>query len=143
MWRCPDCGREFKNANQNHSCGDKPAGVDEYIASQSEDVRRILVKVREAIKSVAPDAIEKISWQMPTYWQGENLIHFSAQKKHLGIHPGVLDRLSDELLERLVDYKTSKGSIQFPYDKPIDYEMIADITRWRVSVVEGKNGIKL
>jgi len=74
---------------------------------------------------------------MPTFWRGENLIHFSAQKRHLGIHPGALDDLPTELTERLAAYKTSIGSIQFPYNKPIDYELIADISRWRVSVVMG------
>jgi len=137
MWKCPKCGREFKNTNQNHSCSEKSASIDEYIAAQSEDVQPILVKVRNIIRAAAPDAVEKISWQMPTYWQGENLIHFCAHKKHLGIHPGAIDHFPDELKTRLVDYKTSKGAIQFPYDKPIDYELIADITRWRVSVVDG------
>ena len=136
MWKCPKCGREFKNTNQSHSCGDKHANIDEYIAAQSEDVQQILVKVRNTISAAAPDAVEKISWQMPTFWQGENLIHFSAQKKYLGIHPGALDRLPSRLIERLAEYKTSKGSIQFPYNKPIDFELIADIARWRVSVVE-------
>jgi len=136
MWQCPNCGREFKNTNQNHSCGAKPAGIDEYIAAQSEDVRPILVKVRETIRAAAPDAVEKISWSMPTFWQGENLIHFSAQKNHLGIHPGALDRLP--FADRLAVYKTSKGAIQFPYGKPIDYELIADITRWRVSCAGGE-----
>jgi uncharacterized protein YdhG (YjbR/CyaY superfamily) len=135
MWKCPKCGRVFKNTNQNHSCGDKSASIDEYIAAQSEDVQPILIKVRDTIRAAAPDAVEKISWQMPTYRQSENLIHFCAQTKHLGIHPGAIDRFPDELKKRLVPYKTSKGAIQFPYDKPIDYDLIADITRWRVSVV--------
>ena len=139
MWKCPKCGKEFKNTNQNHTCGEKPKDIDEYIASQPDNIQPILIKAREVIRSAAPDATEKIAWQMPTFWQGENLIHFSAQKKHLGIHPGALERLSSDLIERLAEYKTSKGSIQFPYDKPIDYDLIADITRWRVSVVEGKN----
>ena len=136
MWKCPKCGREFKNANQNHFCGDKPATIDEYIAAQAEDVQPVLAKVREVIRAAASDALEKIAWQMPTYWRGENLIHFCAHKKHLGIHPGALDRFPNELKERLATYKTSKGAIQFPYDRPIDYELIADITRWRVSVLE-------
>jgi len=133
MWKCPKCGREFKNTNQNHSCGDKPAGIDEYIAAQPEEIQPVLVKVRETIRAAAPEAVEKISWQMPTFWQGENLIHFCAHKKHLGIHPGALDRFPGEITERLTAYKTSKGAIQFPYNKPVDYELIADITRWRVS----------
>jgi len=136
MWKCPKCGREFKHENQSHYCGDKPADIDEYISSQSNDVRIILVKVRETIRAAAPDAVEKISWCMPTYWQGENLIHFAASKKHLGIYPGDLSLSPFE--ERLAGYRRTKGAIQFDYDKPIDYELIADIARWRVSCVEGK-----
>ena len=64
--------------NQDHYCGEKPSNIDEYIAVQSEDVRTILAKVRETIRAAAPDAIEKISWSMPTFWQSENLIHFAA-----------------------------------------------------------------
>ena len=84
----------------------------------------------------SPKAIEKIAWGMPTFWQGENLIHFYAHKKHLGIHPGLVERIP--FGDRLAAYKTSKGAIQFPYDKPIDYKLIADITKWRVQCVEGK-----
>ena len=138
MWKCPKCGKEFKNANQNHSCGDKPVCIDEYIAAQSADVQPVLIKVRETIRAAAPEAKEKISWQMPTFWQGENLIHFCANKKHLGVYPGAMDGFPDDLTERLAAYKTSKGVLQFTYDKPVDYELIADITRWRVSVVEGE-----
>jgi uncharacterized protein YdhG (YjbR/CyaY superfamily) len=135
MWKCPKCNKEFKNENQNHYCV-KPTSVDEYIVRQPMEIQQILIKVRETIRAAAPDATEKISWQMPTYWQSENLIHFCAHKKHLGIHPGYVERLPFK--ERLADYKTSKGAIQFPYDKPIDYELIANITRWRVSYVEDK-----
>ena len=131
MWTCPKCGKEFKNTNQNHSCGAKYASIDEYIAAQAEDVQPILIKVRETIRAAAPDATEKIAWQMPTYWQGEDLIHFCAQKHHLGIYPGYVERLP--FRDRISKYKTSKGAIQFPYDKPIDYDLIADIARWRVS----------
>ena len=138
MWKCPKCGRKFKNANQNHTCGEKPAGINEYIAAQSEDVQTVLAKAREVIRAAAPGAVEKISWSMPTFWQGENLIHFAAHKNHLGIHPGSMERFSGDLIKRLEPYKTSKGAIQFPYDKPIEYELIADITRWRVSCVENE-----
>jgi hypothetical protein len=61
----------------------EPMDIDEYIAAQFAEVRPILQAVRETIRANAPDAIEKISWQMPTFWQGENLIHFAAQKKHI------------------------------------------------------------
>ncbi|MDR1563337.1 MAG: DUF1801 domain-containing protein [Oscillospiraceae bacterium] len=90
----------------------------------------LLQQIREAIHAAAPDAIEKMSWQMPTFWQGENLIHFAANKKHIGIYPG--GEAVGVFAERLTGYKTSKGAIQLPLEKPIDYALIADIVRWRL-----------
>jgi len=138
MLKCEKCGKEIKHINQSHFCV-KAASIDEYIAGQPAEIQSILHEVRATIRTAAPDAVEKVSWMMPTFWQGENLIHFCAHRNHLGIHPGALERLSDELLERLTAYKTSKGAIQFPYNKTIDCALIADITRWRVSCVEDKN----
>ena len=140
MWECPKCGKAFKNNNQSHFC-DKSDNIDEYIAKQAEDVVPLLEKTREIIRIAAPNAKEKMSWQMPTFWQGENLIHFCAQKKHLGIYPGALENLPPDIIDRLAGYKTTKGAIQFPYNKPIDYDLIAEITRWRVSFVESKNAL--
>lgn len=136
MWQCPRCGRKFKNTNQDHYCG-KIESIDQYISVQAEEVQPILHKVREVIRLAAPDATEKISWQMPTFWQGENLIHFAAFKKHAGIYPGDLSLAPFE--DRLEGYHRTKGAIQFPYDKTIDYELIADITRWRVAVSRENN----
>ena len=113
----------------------KPNSIDEYIAIQPEDVRPLLQRIREVIHAAAPEATEKISWQMPTFWQTENLIHFAAHKKHIGLYPG--GEATSEFAERLTGYKTSKGAIQFPLGKPIDYELITDIVRWRVKQVEG------
>ena len=134
MWKCPKCGRDFKNTEQDHFCV-KPNSIDEYIAAQQKDVQPLLRSIRETIHAAAPEAIEKISWQMPTFWQGENLIHFAAFKKHIGLYPGGEATL--KFAERLVGYKTSKGAIQLPLDKPIDYELITDIVRWRLKQVEG------
>jgi len=136
MWKCPKCGREFKNQNQDHYCGEKPINIDEYIATQSEEVQEILIKIRETIRAAVPDSVEKISWSMPTFWQGENLIHFAAFKKHIGIYPG--DMTDSPFDERLSGYRRTKGAIQFPLDNPIDYGLITDITRWRVSCVEDR-----
>ena len=109
--------------------------IDEYIAVQPEDVRPLLQSIRETIRAAAPKATEKISWQMPTFWQGENLIHFAAFKKHIGLYPG--GEATSLFAERLEGYKTSKGTIQLPLGKPIDYELITDIVRWRVKQAEG------
>ena len=137
MLKCEKCGKELKHINQSHFCV-KAGSIDEYITAQPAEIQPILHKVREIIREAAPNAVEKIAWMMPTFWQGENLIHFCAHKKHLGIHPGYVERLPVEIIDRLVGYKTSKGAIQLPYDKPIDYELIADIARWRASCVEAE-----
>ena len=132
MWQCPKCKREFKNTNQNHYCG-KIETIDQYIAEYPDEIQDVLQKVRETIRKAAPDAVEKISWRMPTFWQGENLIHFAAFKNHLGIYPGDLSLSPFE--DRLEGYHRTKGAIQFPYTKTIDYDLIADITTWRVKAV--------
>ena len=77
-----------------------------------------------------------MSWQMPTFWQGENLIHFAAFKNHIGIYPG--GEATTVFAERLTDYKVSKGTIQLKFNKPIPYDLIKEITEWRVACVEKK-----
>ena len=131
MWQCPKCGRDFKNQNQSHYCI-KPATIDEYIAAQAEEVRPILEKIRATIKNAAPQSVEKITYSMPTFWQGQNLIHFAANKKHVGIYPGELSQLP--FTQQISAYKTTKGAIQLPLDKPIDYKLIAEITKFRAAV---------
>lgn len=135
-WHCPKCGRAFKNINQDHYCG-KISTIDEYILAQPEDVQPQLHSIRATIRNAAPNAVEKISWQMPTFWQGENLIHFAAFKKHISIFPG--GRATEVFAERLAGYKISKGTIQFPLNKPIDYDLIAEIAKWRAEQVEHNN----
>lgn len=115
--------------------------IDDYIGNQPEEVQPILQKVRETIRAAAPRSIEKISWSMPTYWQGENIIHFAAFKRHIGLYPGDLSLAPFE--DRLAGYHRTKGAVQFPLDSPIDYELIADITRWRLDCVQAKKNDKL
>jgi uncharacterized protein YdhG (YjbR/CyaY superfamily) len=129
MWQCPKCGRAFRSEDQPHFCG-KAETIDQYIAEQTDEVRPLLQKIREVIRSAAPDSTERMSWQMPTFWQGENLIHFAAFKKHIGIYPG--GEATAFFAGRLTEYKTAKGTIRLPLGKPVPYELIADITRWRV-----------
>lgn len=128
MWECPKCGREFKNENQNHFCGEKPKTIDEYISIQAQDIQQILHKVRDTIHAAIPEAEERISWSMPTFWKKQNIIHFSAHKNHLGVYPG--SEAIEHFSEQLVEYKSSKGAVQFPYNKPIPYELIAEIAKW-------------
>ena len=110
--------------------------IDDYIAGQLPEVRPLLQAIRETIHVAAPEALEKISWQMPTFWQIENIVHFAAFKNHIGLYPG--GEAVGMFAERLAGYKTSKGSIHFPYNKSIDHELIADIVRWRVE--QAKSG---
>lgn len=140
MWKCEKCGREFKKTNQEHFCGNPLNTIHEYIESQPEEVRPLLEKVYGTIREEAPEAIEKISWQMPTFWQGENLIHFAAFKKHIGIYPG--DLTDTPFADKLDGYHTSKGAIQFPYAQPIPYELIAEITRYRVLEAQERQRVK-
>ena len=86
MWVCPKCGRSFKNTNQDHYCGKPPATIEEYIAAQPEEAQDYLRQVNATIKTSIPDAKEKISWSMPTYWRGRNLIQFAAFKRHIGLY---------------------------------------------------------
>ena len=127
MWKCPKCGREFKNQNQEHYCI-KPKNIDEYIASQDEQVQSRLQAMREAIHSAIPKAQERISWSMPTFWDGCNVIQFAASKHHIGLYPG--SEAVECFQDRLVDYETSKGTIRLPHHKPLPLELIGDIAKW-------------
>ena len=130
MWQCPKCGRCFNSTGQNHYCA-KLETIDQYILDQPEQVQPVLRRIREIMRREAPDAAEKMSWQMPTYWQGGNIIHFAAFKKHVSIYPGA-DAVAF-FAGQLTGYKTAKGTIQLPLDKPIPYELIAQITHWCVA----------
>ncbi len=130
MWTCPKCGRIFKNADQQHYCGKAPSSIDEYILAQDESVRVMLQAVREAIRVSLPEAQERISWAMPTYWQGHNIIHFAAQKKHIGLYPGpeAVERFADELDAAGCGY--SKGSIRIPYSDQLPLDLVSAIAAW-------------
>ena len=128
MWNCPKCGRSFKNTNQDHYCGEAPKTIEEYIDRQAPEIQFYLRQVNEVIRSALPDAAEKISWSMPTYWKKHNLIQFAAFKKHIGLYPG--PEAVTAFADRLQEYKTSKGAIQFPYAKPIPLGLIEEIAVW-------------
>ncbi|GHU71412.1 hypothetical protein AGMMS49992_05370 [Clostridia bacterium] len=128
MWICPKCGREFENIDQHHFCSSPPKTIAEYIATQDADIQPRLLEVYATIKVALPDAAEKISWQMPTFWKGQNLIHFAAFKKHIGLFPG--GEATTVFADKLVGLKTSKGGIQLPNSKPLPLELITEIASW-------------
>ena len=127
MWKCPKCGREFDRQDQHHFC-EKPQTIDAYIEAQSEAVRPKLREIRAVIREAIPDAEERISWQMPTYWKGRNLIHFAAFKKHVGLYPG--GEATAVFAEELKDFDTDKGTIRIPYDRDVPKELITRIAKW-------------
>ena len=126
-WKCSRCGREFKRVEQPHYCG-KPTTVEEYIAAQEESVQPRLQALRAILRAAIPEAEERISWSMPTYWKGQNLIHFAASKKHLGLYPG--GEATTVFAEELKGLDVSKGTIRLPYDRPLPEELITRIARW-------------
>ena len=128
MWKCTKCGRSFKKINQSHYCGRVPETVEDYIAAQDEEIRSQLCAVREVLSRSLPDAAEKIAWSMPTYWKGCNIVHFAANKKHIGLYPG--SEAVEAFREQLKDYKTSKGAIQLPNNKELPLSLVAEIARW-------------
>ncbi|GIP25668.1 hypothetical protein J23TS9_07980 [Paenibacillus sp. J23TS9] len=105
--------------------------IDEYISAFSPEIQDTLQTMRQVIQESAPEAKEKISYQMPTFELHGNLVHFAAFKKHIGFYPapdGV-----EEFQEELTEYQTSKGAIQFPFDKPVPYELIRRIVKFRAA----------
>jgi uncharacterized protein YdhG (YjbR/CyaY superfamily) len=116
--------------------------IDEYILLFSPEVQEILRSLRNVIKESVPDAEEKISWQMPTFALHGNLVYFAAHKKHIGFYPGASG--IDAFKHRLLEYKSSKGSVQFPIGKPMPYELIKEIVRFRVAenVKEAENKLR-
>lgn len=109
----------------------QPTTIDEYISRFPEDVQRLLLKIRAVIKEAAPDAGERISYQMPAFYLNGNLVYFAALKHHIGFYPtgsGI-----EAFKEELSAYKWAKGSVQFPLDKPMPYELISKIVKFRVA----------
>lgn len=104
-----------------------PAYIDS-IAAQNSAVGERLTQIYHAVKAALPDAEERISWGMPTFWQGRNLIHFAAANRHIGIYPG--PEAIEAFLERLTPYKTSKGAWQIPHSAPLPLDLIRDMALW-------------
>ena len=107
-----------------------PTSIDEYIANFPPGVQKLLRKIRATIRAAAPEAQEAIKYQMPTFVLNGNLVHFAAFTHHIGLYPtpSVTERFKRELSQ----YAGGKGSIRFPLDEPIPYELIARVVKFRV-----------
>ena len=108
-----------------------PQSIDEYILKFPPEIQEILKMMRQVIKEAAPEAEEKISYQMPTFVLYGNLVHFAAFKNHIGFYPTPSG--TDAFKNELAEYKVGKGSIRFPLEKPMPYELIRKIVKVRVA----------
>jgi uncharacterized protein YdhG (YjbR/CyaY superfamily) len=108
----------------------QPKTIDEYIAGYPKDVQEILEKIRATIREAAPDAQETINYQIPTFTLKGNLVHFAGFKQHIGFYPAPSG--IEKFKQELSGYASAKGSVQFPLDKPIPYDLISQITKFRV-----------
>ena len=114
--------------------------IDEYILEFPAPVRKRLEKVRSTIRKAAPGAIEAISYAIPTFKFEGNLVHFAGFKNHIGFYPGSSG--IEGFKDKLVDYSTSKGTVQFPHDKPLPLELIREIVKYRVLQTKEKGANK-
>ena len=104
--------------------------IDGYIAGFPAEVQAILEQIRLTVAQAAPEATEKISYQMPTFFLNGNLVHFAAYRHHIGFYPAPTG--IEAFKSELSAYKGAKGSVQFPLDKPIPFDLIARIVKFRV-----------
>lgn len=105
--------------------------IDEYIANFPKDIQQKLTELRTTIRKAAPKAEEKISYQMPTFALHGNLVHFAAYKNHIGFYPapGAIEEFKKELSK----FEGSKGTVQFPLDKPLPLSLVAKMVKFRVA----------
>ncbi len=110
--------------------------IDEYIQPLSPAVQEKLQALRQIVLQIAPEATEKISWGMPTFMLNGILIQFAAHKEHIGLYPGPV--AIEHFADKLSGYKTSKGTIQLPFDQPIPKELVEEIVRYRLEQNKAK-----
>ena len=120
--------------------GAAPATIDEYIRACPRDVQKKLSDLRATIRKAAPEATEKISYGMPTFFHHRNLVHFAAFKNHIGFYPAPSGIAAFE--DEISPYFTSKGTLQFPLDEPLPLELVTRIVKFRVAENMAKAGKK-
>lgn len=108
--------------------------IDEYISSCPKEHQERLNNLRKFISKHLPNATERMSWQMPTFYQKENIIHFCLHKNHIGLYPGA--EAVECFKSKLENYKTSKGAVQLPLNQELPYNLIEDILEFRLKCIE-------
>jgi uncharacterized protein YdhG (YjbR/CyaY superfamily) len=117
-----------------------PKDIDDYIARFPADVQRLLGRVRDTIRKAAPGAKEAIKYQIPTFTLGENLVHFAAYQKHIGFYPGPSG--IEHFKKELSRFEGAKGSVRFPMDRPLPFDLIEKIVKFRVREAKQRAGVK-
>ena len=107
-----------------------PRDIDEYIGGFPTEVQTRLKKIRLTIRRAAPAAQEAIKYQIPTFTLHGNLVHFAAFKHHIGFYPA--PRGIVKFKPQLAAYEAAKGSVRFPLDQPVPYDLISKIVKFRV-----------
>ena len=110
--------------------GGEVTSIDQYIQGFPEAVQRKLSEMRSTIRKAAPEATEKINYGVPTFYLNGNLVHFAAFAHHIGFYPtpSAITRFQKELKQ----YKSAKGSVQFPHDEPLPLDLVRSIVEFRV-----------
>ena len=112
--------------------------VDNYIKTFPEDVQEKLKQIRAIIKEAAPDAVEGMNYNMPSYKIcNKPLVYFAGFKNHIGFYATPTGHSA--FAEELSNYKQGKGSVQFPLNKPVPYDLIKRIVKFRAN--ENKNRV--
>ncbi|MRR23483.1 hypothetical protein EG830_10960 [bacterium] len=115
------------------------ANIDEYISLQPLEVQPLLQKVREAIRDAAPGAAEYISYAMPSFkYNGKILVYFAAHKSHIGFYATPTANVAFK--KELAGYKSSKGAVQFPFDRPVPYDLIRRMVQYKLVEITSKSG---
>lgn len=115
----------------------KPKDIDEYIASFPTATQKLLEQMRAAIQKAAPDAVEAISYAIPTFkLNGKNLVHFAGFEKHIGFYATPTGH--EAFAEDLSKYKQGKGSVQFPINEPLPLSLVERIVKYRVQEMDKK-----
>ena len=109
----------------------RSTSIDEYIATFPKEIQKILQELRRTIKAAAPEAQEKISYQIPTFDLKGNLVHFAAFKNHIGFYP--TSSGTRVFKKELSVYDGAKGTVRFPLDKPLPLKLISKIVKYRVA----------
>lgn len=114
--------------------------IDEYISGYPPEIRSRLEAIRAAIREIAPEAEEAVKYGLPTFVLHGNLVHFGAFKHHIGFYPAPsgLEAFKDQL----VQYKGSKGAVQFPLDQPLPLDLVREITAFRLRENQAKDASK-